>query len=152
MFTLEVEDHTALEELDSTYRCIHRGTIIIAEIECRKSGKVYARAEGGTEQIAVQSAIGIAKTAQKPYAVPDNETQKLSKENARLKAQIVKLEAGSEPEQPGVGAMPSALDDDADRTEIMRQLDEAGVEYGQRQRTATLASLLEESKLSSAAS
>ena len=152
MFKLEKENLAELEKLDSTYRCVHRGTHIIAEIECRKSHQVYARAEGDTELLAVQSAIGVAKTAVRPYQAPESKTDQLTKDNARLRAEIIKLKAGSEPEQPGTGAMPSALDDDADRVEVMRQLDEAGVEYGPRQRTATLVSLLEESKLASAAS
>ena len=150
MFTLEVEDHAALEKLDSTYRCIHRGTHIMAEIECRKSHQVYARAEGNTELLAVQSAIGIAKTAARPYQAPESRTDQLAKDNARLRAEIVKLTAGDKPEQPGTGGMPSMLGDDADRAEVMRQLDEAGIEYGPRQRTATLVDLLEEHKLSAA--
>lgn len=158
MFTLTPENHADLEKLNSTYGIRHRkGMVkqekgsdvlvekIMGDIHCLMSGKVYASAEGATETLAVQAAIEVAKTAPKPYTSSAEATVELRAENALLKKQLAEAT-----NTPGTGGMPNALGDDADRAEVMRQLDEAGVEYGQRQRTATLVSLLEESKLSAA--
>ena len=102
MFSLEPQDHVALDELNSTYGFRYRGTEIICDIHCLLTKKVYASATGSSELEAVQNAIEVAKTATKPYATKEaaaNAT--LQTENEELKRQLAEMKGEPEPEPEG---------------------------------------------------
>lgn len=85
--SLSKEQNNELERNESTFqiRTIDKKTI--GQIVDKRTGRVYAQAEGASEQEAVENALVEARGAEKPKTPAEilEENQRLREENQRLK-------------------------------------------------------------------